>query len=409
MEEYHSKNIDNIPLKFVGEIFKPLHKIFNTCDYYISNFSRLYSFKTRIYLKLTPKKYGYTQVRLTLNTGKEHTYSLSELVIVTFKGNKPNGAQIDHINRDITNNKLENLRYLTASDNCKNKSLQEIRHKNKPVKMIRLLNDEEVIYPSITIAEKETKIDQRTIRKYCRTNRIYNNLSFSYYFENIENEDWKEIIYNNEKIECSNKGRIKRKNGSVNIGYINGNGYRSITINKKTFLLHRIICETFHGTASGGKNYVNHLDENKLNNYAENLEWCSHIENMRHSNSKIVLQYNLENELIREYRDSLEAEEKTKVCDNNILKCCRGERKTAGGYIWKFKETYDKKYDHGKAVIQLSKDGKMIEKYISISEAIRKTGITHIGDVCMGKRKSAGKFKWIYEEEYEYTEIEFID
>ena len=49
-------------------------------------------------------------------------------------------------------------------------------------------------------------------------------------------------------------------------------------------------------------------------------------------------------------------------------------------------------------IIQYSKDGKFIAEYPSIMEAERQTGCnnSHIGSCCKGKRKSAGGFIWKY-------------
>ena len=49
-----------------------------------------------------------------------------------------------------------------------------------------------------------------------------------------------------------------------------------------------------------------------------------------------------------------------------------------------------------KAVIQLTKDGIMINEYYSINHAGRETGIerSHIGRCCRGKLKTSGGFKW---------------
>lgn len=45
--------------------------------------------------------------------------------------------------------------------------------------------------------------------------------------------------------------------------------------------VHRLICETFHGPAKNDKYQVNHLDCDRKNNKASNLEWCSNSENVR--------------------------------------------------------------------------------------------------------------------------------
>lgn len=51
-----------------------------------------------------------------------------------------------------------------------------------------------------------------------------------------------------------------------------------------------------------------------------------------------------------------------------------------------------------KAVIKLDYNGSEIEKYISISEAARKNNLqpTLISMCCLGKRKTHGKFKWVF-------------
>lgn len=54
--------------------------------------------------------------------------------------------------------------------------------------------------------------------------------------------------------------------------------------------------------------------------------------------SKIVQQYNLYGDFIAEYYSLNEAKRNTNVSSQNIGKVCRGERASAGGYIWKYKE-----------------------------------------------------------------------
>lgn len=59
-------------------------------------------------------------------------------------------------------------------------------------------------------------------------------------------------------------------------------------------------------------------------------------------NVMAVLQYDLQNNLIAEFKSLSEAERKTGVYSQNIGRVCKGIRKTAGGFIWKYKnQTYN--------------------------------------------------------------------
>lgn len=52
--------------------------------------------------------------------------------------------------------------------------------------------------------------------------------------------------------------------------------------------------------------------------------------------SKAVVQCDMEGNQIAVYSGQKTAEQATGVCSTNISRCCRGERKQAGGYIWRF-------------------------------------------------------------------------
>ena len=54
--------------------------------------------------------------------------------------------------------------------------------------------------------------------------------------------------------------------------------------------------------------------------------------------TKSILQFSKYGEFIAEYPSFMEAERKTGISNSSICQCCKGKRKSAGGFIWKYKE-----------------------------------------------------------------------
>lgn len=63
------------------------------------------------------------------------------------------------------------------------------------------------------------------------------------------------------------------------------NGYKTVDLCKDgkvtTTLVHRLVAEAFVAN-SENKNFVNHIDSNRTNNCANNLEWVTSSENRKH-------------------------------------------------------------------------------------------------------------------------------
>lgn len=153
----------------------------------------------------------------------------------------------------------------------------------------------------------------------------------------------RKIIFKNGRV-CLYKGKIRKLNKSDNgyivVGLFNKCNYRMVT-------LHRLIAETFIPNPDNLPE-VNHKDENRLNNNVDNLEWCTHKYNNEYSHTmekayiskrKSVLQIDkYTNEIIAKFNSLTDAMNKTGIHKSYISHCCRGDNKTAGGYIWKFVE-----------------------------------------------------------------------
>lgn len=191
----------------------------------------------------------------------------------------------------------------------------------------------------------------------------------------MNKEIWKDIKGYEGKYQISNLGRIKSLSRFINnckenslIGFyskeriikqsISKTGYYVCTLFKngkgRTFKVHRLVAEAFIDNPNELP-IINHRDGNKLNNSLDNLEWCDYSHNnkeaykqgLKENNLKWLIecnkkkrkrinQYDREGNFIKQWESIHEAEKKLKIYHINIIKVCKGERFTAGGYIWKY-------------------------------------------------------------------------
>ena len=73
-------------------------------------------------------------------------------------------------------------------------------------------------------------------------------------------------------------GLVKR-GGKAHFGQLTDGRY-ILVYRRKTRKVHRLVCEAFHGPAPFAAAVVMHLDENPLNNRADNLAWGTQKENL---------------------------------------------------------------------------------------------------------------------------------
>lgn len=137
----------------------------------------------------------------------------------------------------------------------------------------------------------------------------------------------------------------------------NEKGYLQVSLVKekisKCHKVHRLVAMAFIPNPLDLPQ-INHIDEDKGNNYAWNLEWCTNIynsnygkrnENMGRSEGFPVLQIDKAGNVVNEYYSTHEAQRRTGINASHIIDVCnggKGIRKTAGGYVWKYKKDYNR-------------------------------------------------------------------
>lgn len=158
-------------------------------------------------------------------------------------------------------------------------------------------------------------------------------------------EVWRSVVGFEGLYDVSNMGNIySHKTKNKMSGYRQKNGYMKIHLRKenKTIMcwVHRLVAQAFIPNPDPkNKTEVNHKDENKSNNCVDNLEWCSHKENMawgtrleraRRKTGKRVLCIET-----KEIYPSIKiAAQKHKIDPSSIGNCCHGRQKVAGGLKW---------------------------------------------------------------------------
>ena len=171
-------------------------------------------------------------------------------------------------------------------------------------------------------------------------------------------EVWKDIYFIENGIEydftglyeVSNLGRIR----SLNYGTTGKSevlkptptklGYLDIRLSKngktKHFYIHQLVARAFlENDNPEVKIEVNHKNENKEDNRAENLEWCDRKYNVQYSLNKKVICVETRQifDSIKEACEWLDID--YDISHSNISKCCNGKQKTAYGYHWKYVDT----------------------------------------------------------------------
>lgn len=158
-------------------------------------------------------------------------------------------------------------------------------------------------------------------------------------------EEWK--LINGYDYSVSSLGRIRNnRTGRILKGVPNTFGYLQVFLYKngrpKRFTIHQLVASYFLPDQMGKE--LNHINEDKLNNRVENLEYITHKENCNYGTrnsrmatklSKPLIQYDLHGNEIRRFNSASEVQRVLSYKQTCITQCLLGHQRTAYRFIWK--------------------------------------------------------------------------
>ena len=173
-------------------------------------------------------------------------------------------------------------------------------------------------------------------------------------------EEWK-IINGYPYYEVSNFGNVRSYKNRTIISEkphllsprVDHKGYYFVNLyidhKMKSIKVHRLVAIAFIPNPNNLPQ-VNHKDENKLNNSAENLEWCDSKYNVNYGTGrqrssksrehcciKPIIQYTLNGEFIQEFFSVTEASRVLHISLSSIVDCLKGRTSRSRNFKFKYK------------------------------------------------------------------------
>ena len=263
--------------------------------YLISEDGRVYNLKTKRYLKGHLENTGYISVNLNIDNKKKN-YALHRLVAQTFLENPDNLPIVNHKDGNKLNNNVDNLEWVTQSQN--------------------------------RVHAIETKISQLAKGKREK-------------IEVINKKDWKR--YGNTSYYVSKDGRVWNSKTKILLKQTpNSSGYIRYTLRINNSNIskqaHIMVIETWSDIKILSGQVINHIDGNKTNNDISNLEVVSKQENALHAcytlnkNIKAVIRLS-DNQ---EYPSISKAARENNVTPGAITYALKNSTKCCNSY-WQYK------------------------------------------------------------------------
>jgi hypothetical protein len=295
---------------------------------------------------------GYERVGLYHDDrGKRSLRSVHRLVAETFLDDWDPKKTVDHVDRDKRNNRVENLRMATSAEQYANRdSSRTSRGLKRRVDQVSLEDRSVVaIHESLMAAAASVGGHYANVAKCIAGKYKY---AYGYLWRyhvaesdaDLPGETWKQFRDTNAYV--SNMGRFKksRARGWTTVksaaDFHISNGYPIIGIDNRHVSCHRAVAELFlDPPRDQAATLVNHKNGNRFDAAAENLEWITPSDNIKHAhdtgllqNRVRVIQKTRDGHVVAEFESMSEAARQTGILQSAISRCVSEPRRTAGGF-----------------------------------------------------------------------------
>lgn len=286
------------------------------------------------------------------NKVKRSTAQIHRVLAKTFLVNVDPKTKnlVDHIDGNRRNNQLSNLRWVTPSENAKNRRKTE--RKNQLI--FRKYNKNEKLLEEVDKNNLSNSFYRAMLKGFRKSNS--NRIEFNgFLWEMIDKEveeylkqfgkTISDLVFVESSISpkslVSREGVIKHtRTGKLSLGSKTFGGYKQTRIaNVPNLLVHRVIYETFSGIKLKSTDIIDHIDGNRENNSFDNLRVGTQADNLRNpvtrkKRYRKVNQYDLSGNFVRTFDSIWEAAESVNTISQRITRCCSGGRSKCKGYKW---------------------------------------------------------------------------